>query len=92
MAEAKESTTKPVESFRKRGVSVSVFANEVKDKSRPMYKVSLQRTYKSGDAFKTTGSLSRDDLPIASMLLERAWQAILDREEADWKDSSTSEQ
>lgn len=87
MADSKETTTKPVETFRKRGVSVSVFANEVKDKSRPMYKVALQRTYKKDGDFKTTGSLSRDDIPVARLLLDKAWQFIMKREEDDWKES-----
>ncbi len=83
-----KSPTKPVESFRKRGVSVSVFANEGKDKSRPMYKAVVQRTYKKDGEFKTTGSLSRDDIPVAQMLLSRAWEFVLEREEADWKEAS----
>ncbi len=50
MADSKQGT-KPIKVFRKRGVSVSVFANTVKDKSFPMYKVAIQRTYKKDDEF-----------------------------------------
>ena len=87
MADSKD-TTKPVETFRKRGVSVSVFANEGKDKSRPLYKVALQRTYKKDGEFRTTGSLSREDIPVARHLLEQAWESVMEREEADWKESN----
>ena len=44
------------------------------------FKVSLQKTYKDGDEFKTTTSLSRDDLPVAGLLLKRAWEFILESE------------
>jgi hypothetical protein len=42
--------------------------------------VSLQRTYKDGEQFKSTSSLSRDDLPIAQLVLGQAWEWVLDEE------------
>jgi hypothetical protein len=87
---ANTTTTKPVQVFRLRGLSASVFANHAKDKDRevPYFKVSLQRTYRDGKDFKTTTSLSRDDLPVADLLLKRAWAFVLDTEEKQKKNVS----
>lgn len=75
-------SVKPVQVYRLRGISVSVFANQAQREGREStyHKVSIQRTYKDGEEFKTTTSLSRDDLPVASMLLSRAWEYILQAE------------
>ncbi len=77
-----QSPTKPVRVFRLRAISASVFENHAKTDERDVtfHKVSLQRTYKDGDEFKTTTSFGRDDLPVAKLLLEQAWQFILETE------------
>jgi hypothetical protein len=76
---------KPVEVIRTRGVSASIFANPVKDSSMPLYKVSLKRSYLGKDGeYKSVAALARDDLPIAEMLLKRAWVRILQLEEEHW--------
>lgn len=87
MANAKETSSasenhKPVKVFRLRGISASVFANRAKSGERNVtfHKVSLQRTYRDGDSYKTTTSFSRDDLPIAGHLLKQAWAFVLDAE------------
>ena len=79
-----ETATKPVKVFRVRGLSASVFYNRatVRDREMIFPKVHLQRTYKFGDAFKTTTSLGRDDLPVAQLLLHQAWEWILNEEAA----------
>ena len=75
---------KPVKVFRLRGVRVAVFENrsEADGRESLYHRVSVQRVYKAGEEFKTTGSLGRDDLPVARLLLERAWEFILDIEAA----------
>ena len=87
-----ESSTanKPAKVFRLRGLSASVFENRSKTNGRSVsyFKTSLQRTYKDGDEFKTTSSLSRDDLPIAELLLKRSWAYILEAEEKNRKDDA----
>ena len=70
---------KPVETFRLRGISASVFENHSED-GKTFHKVSLQRTYRQGDEWKNTQSLGRDDLPIAAMLLQKAWEYVLQTE------------
>lgn len=88
MEDSKNSkNVKPVEVFRMRGVSASIFANKVKGRSIPLYKVSLKRTYRKDGEFKSVTSLGRDDLPIASLLLKQAWQRILELEGEHWAEA-----
>lgn len=80
-------TTKPVQVYRLRNLSASIFRNHAKNNDRdvPYFKVSLQKTYRDDGEFRTTTSLSRDDLPMAELLLNRAWTFILDTEEQERK-------
>jgi len=71
---------KPIETFRLRGISASVFENSSEDGKTTFHKVSLQRSYRQEDEWRTTQSLSRDDLPIAALLLKKAWEFILQTE------------
>src|SRR5258708_7875133 len=87
MANAKETSSakennRPVKVYRFRSVSASVFENNAKTdgRDRTFHKVSLQRSYRDGDGWKTTTSFGRDELPIAKLLLEQAWQYILEIE------------
>jgi len=91
---ANSTTTRPAKVFRLRGLSASVFENRAKAKGRDVtfFKVSLQRTYKDGDEFKTTSSLSRDDLPVARLLLKKAWEFILESEEKGRRIASEREE
>ncbi len=75
---------KPVQVYRSGPVSASVFQNQAKSDggATTFYKVALSRTYKDGDEFKTTTSLGRDDLPAASLLLQQAWQYIVEAEQS----------
>lgn len=75
-----KSAAKPVQTFRLKGISASVFENQSEDGKTTFHKVSLQRSYRQDDEWKTTQSLSRDDLPIASLLLQKAWEFILQAE------------
>lgn len=79
--------TKPVDVMRMRGVSVSIYANPVKGRSLPLYKVSLKRTYVKDGEFKTVTALGRDDLPVAGMLLQKAWERILELESEHWNEA-----
>ncbi len=77
-----QNSNKPVKAFRLRGVSASVFENHSKNGERSVtfHKVSLQRTYRDGDEFKTTTSFGRDDLPVCMHVMQQAWAYILDAE------------
>jgi hypothetical protein len=82
------SAQKPIKIIRLRGVSASIFANPVKVDGREVtfHKVSVQRAYKDGDAWKHTSSFGRDDLPVVMTVLRRAWDFILDTEAAKGKE------
>ena len=72
------STSKPVQTYRLHGISVSIFANPTKASGEDtvFHKVSIQRTYKDGNECRTTTSFSRDDLPVVELLSRRAWEWI----------------
>ena len=76
---AAKNPNSPVFTQRRKGVSISVLENQSQE-GKTFFKASLQRTYKEGDEFKTTNSLSRDDLPVATLLLQKAYEFILDAE------------
>jgi hypothetical protein len=81
---------KPVRVVRLRGVSASIFANQAKSEGRDItyHKVSVQRSYKDGDEWKQTTSFGRDDLPVVNLVLQRAYEWILDAEAARGKDDT----
>lgn len=70
--------TRPLRTFRLKGVKASVFENRTEQGA--FYKTALQKVYKDGEGWKTTTSLGRDDLPVARLLLGRAWEFILEAE------------
>jgi hypothetical protein len=86
------SSTKPVKTFRLRGISASIFPNHAQSDGRDIifHKVSVQRSYKDGDEWKHTTSFGRDDLPVLQIVLQRAWEFILDTEAARGKDDAAA--
>ena len=80
-APATANGNKPVKVFKAKGIKVSVFANQVESDGKPntFYKTATQKFYRDGEEWKTTQSLGRDDLPVAQLLLGRAWEWIIDR-------------
>ena len=90
-----QASTKPVQKFRLRGVSVSVFENSAKTKDREVtfYKVAIQRSYRDNDGeWQNTTSFGRDDLPVLGLLLKQAWQYILEAEASRGKDDDADEE
>ena len=79
MSTTKKNSNKPVEKFQLRGISASVFENTTDD-GTVYHKVSITRTYKDGNEFKSTSVFSRDDLPVVELLTKQAWVSILKRE------------
>lgn len=71
---------KPVKTFRLRGISASIFANQAQgeDGEYTFHKVCFERAYKDGVDWKYTGSFSRNDLPVLQVVLQRAFEAMLD--------------
>lgn len=64
------------------GLSASVFKNTTEKDGRQTswYKVSLQRTYRDGNEFKTTSILGRDELLAAAHLLTQAYAYVVEAE------------
>jgi hypothetical protein len=79
MANARQNPSKPVKTFRLRGVSASVFEN-TSEQAVPYYRVQLLRTYRDGDEFKSTSVFSRDELPIVALVAKKAWEFVLGEE------------
>lgn len=80
---------KPWKVFRSSGVSVSIFQNKAETKdgeTRTFFKTVTSKTYRDGDEFKSTNSLSTDDLPVAMLLQHLAWNSIL-AAESEQRDS-----
>jgi hypothetical protein len=78
------SAKKPVKIFRLRGVSVSIFENQVNKDGRKVsfLKAAPQRAYKKEgtDEFGHTTSFSRDDLPVLKKVIDQAWEYMLGAE------------
>ncbi len=70
---------KPVAKFSFRAISASVFKN-TSNEGKTFYKATLQRTFKVDDEFKTNASFTRDELPVAIKMLDRAHDWILETE------------
>jgi len=82
----KTDSNKPVKSFRLRGITASVFENQSEDGKSTFFKVTLQRSYKQGEEWKSTNSFGRDDLPLVSLLTKQAWEFILNTESKSQKE------
>ena len=72
-----DSSNKPVASFSRRGVSVSVFANAAEGRDIPRYRAAIQKTYMKDGEFQTTTSFGTEDLPVLQLLLHEAYERIL---------------
>ena len=76
MSSPASTANSPVRTFRLKGVKVAVFENPVQNGT--LHKVTIQRVYREDQEWKTTASLGRDDLPVATLLLGKAWEFILE--------------
>lgn len=57
-------TNKPVYKVRIKGLNGAVWANDGKEGLPPMYSVTVERTYKVGEEWKSTTSMRPQDIPI----------------------------
>ena len=77
---AETRSTKPLQVFRHRNLSASVFVNQSKT-GGTFLTVSLQRAYKDADdEYQHSSSFTRDESPVARHLLAKAWDFILSTE------------
>lgn len=80
---AAKAANKPVRVFRLHGISVSLFANTVKlkDRERTFYKVTMAKSYRDDEGqLQRTSSFDSNDVPLLSMLLDRAYEEVIDEE------------
>lgn len=77
----------PEKKFRASPVTATIWANEVKNKdgeTRIYRTINLDRTYKDKEgSWKTTSSLRVNDLPKAMLVLNKAYEYIIVREEGE---------
>jgi hypothetical protein len=73
----------PTDKFKAGGVSSAVWKDEVNMGGRlvTVYKATVERRYKHSDGtWKSSGSFSRNDIPLAIFCLQRAFEAIVQRQ------------
>ena len=77
---------KPEKKFSTGAISVAIWKNQAKSKEGQdgeYYTVSLQRSYKDkNDKWQTTSSLRVNDLPKASLVINKAFEYLVLRENA----------
>ncbi len=76
---------KPLAKFRAGQVSCALWENEINVNGTPktVLKASIQRRYKDSDGnWKSSQSLSRNEIPLAVYCLEKAFDKIIQEETA----------
>ena len=64
----------PVHKIRHGLISASIWRQDTE--KGPMFNVSFQRSYKEGDAWKTSTSFGRNDLLVLGLMATRAFEWI----------------
>ena len=70
---------KPEKTFRIGAVSASVFVNEAEG-GRTFRSVSLQRSFKTGEEWKTATNFTLSDMPAAVAVLQMAMHHVAERD------------
>ena len=76
----------PVAKFRAGQVSSAVWKNEIQVKGKAMMvlKATVQRRYKDRDGiWKSSGSFSRNEIPMAIYCLQKAFEKIIEAQGED---------
>jgi hypothetical protein len=74
------SAKKPAHEIRLGAIKATIWENHVNETVR--YNVSLTRSYKDGDQWKSTESFGRDDLLVVAKLADRAHSWIWEQRAA----------
>ena len=86
---------KPIAKFKAGMVSAAIWENpiEVKGKTVPMLKVTVQRRYKDSDGnWKSSQSYSRNEIPLVVFCLQKAFEKMLGEDNSDANDNSVEEE
>lgn len=73
----------PLKTLRDRFLKAAIWRNE--SKKGPFYSVTVERTYKEGDEYRSSHSFQGRDLLAVSQLLVKAYDEILELEAADYE-------
>jgi hypothetical protein len=71
----KHSKSQPVHEIRLGKIKAAIWANDTEKGTR--YNVTIRRLYKDGETWKDSATLGRDDLLLASKVLDQAHDWIL---------------
>lgn len=72
------SDNQPAQSFRSGRIRATIWVNTNTETGNQSYSVTALRTYKDGNSYKDTSSLSPADAVVAARLLEKAHDWTLD--------------
>ena len=84
----------PIAKFRAGQVSSALWENEieVKGKTVTILKATVQRRYKDKDGnWQSSGSLSRNEIPLAVYCLQQAFQKIIETQSKRSNDNGSTE-
>ena len=75
----------PVAKFKAGQVSAAVWENEITTNGRQVtvLKASVQRRYKDKDGWKSSGSFSRNEIPMAIWCLQKCFEHIVEGQQED---------
>jgi hypothetical protein len=86
---------KPVAKFKAGQISAALWENEITAKNghkATMLKASVQRRYKDRDGqWKSSGSFSRNEIPLAIYCLQKAFEKIIEVQVSDSEDGVSEE-
>ena len=78
--------TQPLKKFRAGSIACALWENEVRmngGKTTQMLKASVERRYKDKDgAWKSSGSFSRNEIPLVIYCLEKAFGTMIEEQSA----------
>jgi len=84
----------PIAKFRAGQVSSAVWENEVEVKGRTVtiLKATVQRRYRDKDGkWQSSGSLSRNEIPLAVYCLQKAFEKIIEEQSTQSSDADNTE-
>ena len=76
MENESSTSSKPVKTFRYRGISAAIFENHTENGDL-FHKVQIVRNYKTENGFESTPNYSRADLPVVIYVCQQAFDFIL---------------
>lgn len=84
---------KPVQKFRAGQVSCALWENEISVSGRKikMLKATVERRYKDGNEWKSSGSFSRNEIPLALWCLQKAFDHMIEESNTRNDDSIDEE-